>query len=164
MKMLQTGLRTVPDTNVLLAAEMSVGPTSPNVEYFDRWESGEFAVLFSHDTFLEYALKLREKNIPGERIKQVLRALLELGIEVFIEYYHLHVYPIDTDDIAFLVGAGKIVRRGGPPCPPVSAVTEIVPPRQDRRDTTTRTRSGSSTISALSWATKPHRKEPLTSD
>ncbi len=103
--MLKTGLRTVPDTNILLAAEMSGGPTSPNVEYFDRWESGEFTILFSQDTFLEYALKLREKNIPDERIKQVLRALLQLGIEVFIEHYHLPVYPVDTDDIAFLLCA-----------------------------------------------------------
>ncbi len=105
MKTVKTELRTVPDTNVLLAAEMSRGPASPNVEYFDRWEGGEFTILFSQDTLLEYGLKLREKNIPDGRIKQVLRALLQLGNEVFIGHYHVPVYPVDTDDIAFLLCA-----------------------------------------------------------
>ena len=101
----KTGLKTVPDTNVVLAAQMSGGPTSPNVEYLDRWERGEFEIFFSQDTLLEYALKLREKNIPEENVVQFLRALLQLGVETYIEHYHLPVYPVDTDDIGFLLCA-----------------------------------------------------------
>ena len=60
----KTSLRAVPDTNILLASEMSPGSTSPNREYFERWKADEFAVLFSEDTLLEYGKKLREKR-PG---------------------------------------------------------------------------------------------------
>ncbi len=100
-----TSLRTVPDTNVLLASEMSPSSTSANKEYFERWEHGDFVVLFSADTLLEYVRKLREKKLPEERIDVFLGALLTIGVEVSIEYYHLPSYPVDSDDIAFLLCA-----------------------------------------------------------
>ena len=100
-----TSLRTVPDTNILLAAEMSSSSSSPNREYFERWRRDEFSVLFSQDTLLEYIEKLQEKAISEETIKSFLRALLELGIEIDIAYYHLPAYPVDADDIAFLLCA-----------------------------------------------------------
>jgi predicted nucleic acid-binding protein len=43
-------LRTVPDTNVVLAAEISPGPKSPSAECFDRWKKREFLILYSEDT------------------------------------------------------------------------------------------------------------------
>jgi len=100
-----TSLKTVPDTNVLLASKLATGSGNPNREYFDRWEAGEFVILFSRDTLLEYIEKLREKSIPEELIKGFLSSLLDFGMEVHIEYFHLRSYPIDSDDIAFLLCA-----------------------------------------------------------
>lgn len=101
----KTSLRAVPDTNVLLASEMSANSTSPNRELFEHWKADEFAVLFTQDTLLEYTKKLREKGLPEKRTRVFLRALLALGVEVYVEYYHLPTYPVDADDIAFLLCA-----------------------------------------------------------
>lgn len=103
--MAKTSLRSVPDTNVLLASEMSPGAKSPNKEFFTRWRDGEFTVLFSPDTLLEYVKKLREKDLAEERVRIFLVALLETGVEIHIDYYHLPAYPVDSDDIAFLLCA-----------------------------------------------------------
>jgi len=101
----KTRLRTVPDTNILLASEISGHPSSPNKEFFTRWKADEFRVLFSRDTLYEYIKKLREKQVSEVSIKRFLVALLHLGTEVEIEFYHLPVYPQDADDIAFLLCA-----------------------------------------------------------
>jgi predicted nucleic acid-binding protein len=98
-------LRAVPDTNVVLASEMSSSSTSPNREFFERWRADEFSVLFSEDTLLEYVKKLREKSLPERAIRRLITAILNVGVEVFVEYYHLSVYPIDADDIAFVLWA-----------------------------------------------------------
>ncbi len=98
-------MKTVPDTNILLASRMRPGSSSPNREYFDRWKNGEFTVLYSPDTQHEYLKKLREKGLPEKTIRDFLRALLEAGAEVYIEFYHLPRYPVDSDDVAFLLCA-----------------------------------------------------------
>ncbi len=103
----QTSLRAVPDTNILLASELSPDSTSPNLEFFVRWKADEFVVLFSVDTLLEYTKKLRQKELPEERVRIFLGSLLALGIEVYIEFYHLPTYPVDSDDIAFLLCASN---------------------------------------------------------
>ncbi|MCP4204197.1 MAG: PIN domain-containing protein [bacterium] len=103
--MVTTTLRAVPDTNILLAAELSAGPSSPNRELFERWKAGAFTILFSQDTLLEYTEKLLEKAIPEAAIKDFLRSLVELGVEVYIAHFHMPVYPVDADDIAFLLCA-----------------------------------------------------------
>lgn len=100
-----TALRSVPDTNVLLAAKLSKGASSPNSEYLDRWEKREFTLLYSPDTYLEYVEKFIEKGLPEGVIKSFLRALMELGVEVFVEHYHLPAYPVDIDDVAFVLCA-----------------------------------------------------------
>ncbi|MCI0612853.1 hypothetical protein L0244_07670, partial [bacterium] len=64
---MKTSLRTVPDTNVVVAAQ-SANVTSPNREYFERWKNEEFALLFSDDTLSEYIEKLMERNVPKEII------------------------------------------------------------------------------------------------
>lgn len=101
----ETGLRSVPDTNVLLAAKMSKGVSSPNREYLERWSKGQFTLLYSPDTYLEYVEKLNEKDLPEAVIRSFMRALMELGVEVYVDHYHLPVYPVDVDDIAFLLCA-----------------------------------------------------------
>ena len=100
-----SSLKTVPDTNVVLASALRPGPASPNREYFERWKQNQFSILFSEDTLLEYIEKLREKGVSAETIKSFLVALLTLGVEVEIEFFHLPVYPVDTDDIAFVLCA-----------------------------------------------------------
>ena len=47
--------RAVFDTNVVLAAERSREPASPNREIMTRWRQGEFTLLYSTDIALEYA-------------------------------------------------------------------------------------------------------------
>jgi len=101
----KTPLRSVPDTNVLLASKVGAGPASPNREYFDRWERREFLILYSRDTLLEYIEKLLEKAIPEETVRGFLSSLFHIGEEVPIQYFHLRTYPIDADDIAFLLCA-----------------------------------------------------------
>ena len=103
--MAETSLRSVPDTNILLASQMRAGPTSPNREYFDRWRTDQFSVLYSWDTLREYIEKLRDKGISGQLVKGLVRNFVENGIRVPIEHFHLPVYPVDADDIAFLLCA-----------------------------------------------------------
>lgn len=102
---MKTSFKVVPDTNVIIAAEHRPSATSPNKEFLERWKTDEFEVLYSQDTLLEYIQKLREKKVSEASIKKLIRALFELGREVIIQFYHLPYYPIDADDIAFLLCA-----------------------------------------------------------
>lgn len=102
---MKTSFRVVPDTNVVIASQKSTSESSPNKEFIDRWQSGEFEILHSDDTLLEYVEKMRELKVPEEIIRKLIRAMLELGRHVRIEFYHLPVYPSDPDDIAFLLCA-----------------------------------------------------------
>jgi predicted nucleic acid-binding protein len=101
---MKTSLRTVPDTNVVVAAQ-SASVTSPNREYFERWKNEEFELLFSDDTLQEYIEKLVERNVPKEIIIQLVVAILELGTSTVIQFFHLAKYPVDPDDIAFILCA-----------------------------------------------------------
>lgn len=87
--------RAVLDTNVLLAANRSTHPTSPNVEILARWKRGEFVFLYSLDTLSEYAEKLLEHGIPTEEIERFLRSLAALGDVVPIVFFHFRHYPVD---------------------------------------------------------------------
>jgi predicted nucleic acid-binding protein len=102
---MKTFFRTVPDTNVVIASEKSKSELSPNKEFFVRWKNYEFQILYSDDTLLEYIEKMDEKNIPEEIIKKLIKSILKLGEYIQIIFYHLPVYPNDSDDIAFLLCA-----------------------------------------------------------
>lgn len=102
---MKTSFRVVPDTNVVIASEKSKSESSPNKEFFGRWRNNEFEILYSEDTLLEYIEKMRELNIPKEIIKKLIRALLELGKQISIVFFHLPLYPSDPDDISFLLCA-----------------------------------------------------------
>ena len=97
--------RVVPDTNIFIAAQKSKSLGSPNKEFFEHWQKTEFDLLYSEDTLLEYVEKLRELGIVEQTIKKLVQAILALGIEVQIVYFHLRHYPEDPDDIAFLLCA-----------------------------------------------------------
>ncbi|MCB0065421.1 MAG: putative toxin-antitoxin system toxin component, PIN family [Caldilineaceae bacterium] len=98
-------LRVVPDTNVLIAAQRSTSPTSPNKEFFQRWYHAQFDLLFSDDTLHEYVEKLAELGVTEQTIKKLVQAILVLGVEVEIVHFHLRYYPEDPDDIAFILCA-----------------------------------------------------------
>ena len=98
-------LRTVPDTNVIVAAHKSESETSPNKEYFSRWVKDEFEILYSRDTLLEYIEKLQEKKIPYEVIEKLYIGLRESGKRVEIQHFRLRKYPQDPDDISFVLCA-----------------------------------------------------------
>ncbi|MFQ5631941.1 MAG: hypothetical protein ACE5I1_24485 [bacterium] len=80
---MKTPLRTVPDTNVIVARQ-NASAKSPNQEYFKRWESGEFELLYADDTLREYNEKLLEKSVPRENIIQRVVAIQKLGIYISI--------------------------------------------------------------------------------
>jgi len=103
--MKKTTFKVVPDTNVFVAAEKSKHAASPNREFVNRWKNNEFEVLYSEDTLLEYISKLKEKGIDETTVRKLIQALFELARKVGIDFYHLPHYPVDSDDIAFLLCA-----------------------------------------------------------
>ena len=101
----KSGLWVVPDTNIIISSQLSNDQRSPNRDFIERWLNHEFIVLFSDDTKIEYAIKLREKNIPKEKIVALLANLARLGNNVVVTHYHLKYYPEDEDDICFVLCA-----------------------------------------------------------
>ena len=100
-----SALRAVLDTNVVLAAKRSKHPLSPNTEILDRWQSREFHFLFSLDTLPEYAEKLLERGIPAEEVVDFLRLVARHGELVTVMFFHFRHYPVDADDVMFLLCA-----------------------------------------------------------
>lgn len=98
-------LRAVLDTNVVLAAKRSVHPQSPNAEIITRWMAGEFVWLVSDDVVTEYTEKLLEKGIDPLKVEHFVADLLQYGEEVSIRFFHFQHYPVDMDDVAFLLVA-----------------------------------------------------------
>ena len=96
--------RTVPDTNVIIAAHKPSGK-SPNKEYIDKWLGDKFVLLYSKDTLCEYIEKLFDKKVPKDLVERFAMHLATLGEEVYIKYFHLRKYPIDEDDIPFVLCA-----------------------------------------------------------
>lgn len=98
--------RTVPDTNVVLSSQLSTNENSPNLEFFQRWERGEFDVLYSADTLNEYVIKLGDQGVPRQIIRQFVKQIRS-GELVLIKHFHQFPdrYPIDPDDIAFILCA-----------------------------------------------------------
>ncbi len=102
---MKTPFSVVPDTNVVLASQKSISKSSPNKEFFDRWRNDEFEILYSDDMLFEYIEKMRQLKLSKEIIKKMIRVMLELGRHISIVFYHLPLYPLDPDDIAFLLCA-----------------------------------------------------------
>jgi predicted nucleic acid-binding protein len=98
-------LRVVLDTNVVLAAKRSLHPRSPNAEIISRWVAGEFAWLVSEDVVTESAQKLLEKGIDPAKVESFVADLLQYGEEIPIRFFYFQHYPVDADDVAFLLVA-----------------------------------------------------------
>lgn len=98
-------LKTVPDTNVIIAGQKAKNIDSPNKDYFDLFINGEIDLLYSQDTLAEYIEKLYQKNVADDLIDQFLIAIIEIGKNVTIDAFHLIKYPQEFDDFAFLLCA-----------------------------------------------------------
>jgi putative PIN family toxin of toxin-antitoxin system len=98
-------IRAVLDTTVVVAAGKSPSNSSPNREIIDRWLEGQFILLVSRDTAAEYAVKLRERGVKDSLILAFVRQIALLAEVVTIKHFHFRHYPIDEDDIAFLLCA-----------------------------------------------------------
>lgn len=98
-------LRAVLDTNVILSAHRTRHPASPNAEILARWRRREFHFLYSLDTLAEYAEKLLEHGIPAVGIEEFIRLLARHGEAVTIVFFHFRHYPVDPDDVMFLLCA-----------------------------------------------------------
>lgn len=98
-------IRAVIDTNVVVASQRSTKPQSPNVEIITRWNAGDFDWLFTADIFEEYGEKLIELGVTPAKAIQLLAELDLGGVQIEIQFFHLHHYPVDADDTAFLLAA-----------------------------------------------------------
>lgn len=98
-------LRAVLDTNVLLPAKLSSHPTSPNGEIMDRWHRREFTFLHSLDTLAEYAEKLLHHGIPAAEVEAIILSVARHGELVAVVFFHFRHYPVDADDVMFLLCA-----------------------------------------------------------
>jgi putative PIN family toxin of toxin-antitoxin system len=98
-------IRAVLDTNVVLAAESSPNPNSPNREIVRRWLAGEFLLLVTDDLLAEYAEKLASLGKSPLQIEEFLSRILLLSEPVEIRFFHLRHYPSDPDDVLFLLCA-----------------------------------------------------------
>ncbi len=105
-------LRSVLDTNVVLASQRGQNPSGPNREIVRRWQAGEFTALYTEDIVMEYAEKLLEHGVPEAVIRLFLASIRVLGEKVSVQRFHLAVYPEDADDIAFFAWCGE---RAGEP-------------------------------------------------
>ena len=69
------------------------------------WKHGKINILFSEDILYEYIEKLSHKGVSEIFIKDLIKDLKFFGTFIEINFFHLHTYPKDTDDIAFVLCA-----------------------------------------------------------
>ena len=98
-------LRAVLDTNVVLAADHSTNPLSPNKEIIQRWANREFSWLVTEDIAAEYAEKLFEKGNDPVDVEAFITGLFLLADRIEIRFFHFRHYPVDPDDTIFLLCA-----------------------------------------------------------
>ena len=97
--------RVVLDTNVIVASHLTKSEDCPNHEIIQRWEQGQFVVLWSQDILSEYIDKLKEKGIAEELIIRFISQFIAYGEEAKIKFYHYEFYPEDAKDICFVLCA-----------------------------------------------------------
>ena len=89
-------LRTVLDSNVVLAADRASNPLSPNKEIINRWSLGEFIWLVTADIVAEYAEKLLDKGNAASEVEAFIAELFLLAECVEIRFFHFRHYPVDA--------------------------------------------------------------------
>ncbi len=92
-------IRAVLDTNVIIAALKSRNPSSPTRELLQRWENGEFELLYAADLRVEYAEKLAARQVDLRNAATFLDRLGQQGTFVpLIEADLTPRVPDDPDD------------------------------------------------------------------
>ncbi len=97
--------RAVLDTNTVVSGTLRPGPQSPHRHVLRLALRGCFQWLISDDILLEYIEKLAELGVPEAKLQQFTEQLLRLAEPVSIRSFHFRHYPVDPDDIAFLLAA-----------------------------------------------------------
>jgi len=98
-------IRAVLDTSVVVAAGRSKHPERRTREKLKRWLEREYVLLISEDIVAEYAEKLRDRGVEREKIVSFLTNVFLLAEEVDIRFFHFRHYPVDEEDISFLLCA-----------------------------------------------------------
>ncbi|MEE8391348.1 MAG: PIN domain-containing protein [Anaerolineae bacterium] len=92
-------IRAVLDTNVIVAALKSKNPSSPTRELLQRWENGEFELLYATDLRVEYAEKLVAKQVDPGKAATFLNRLGQRGTLISLSRANLIPrVPDDPDD------------------------------------------------------------------
>lgn len=97
--------RVVADSNVILAGRRARNPASPNLEFLQRWRSGEVLLLYNEQMLREYVRKLGEAGVDAAGLLEFATDVATVGSRVPTESFHLPKYPADADDIPFLLCA-----------------------------------------------------------
>jgi uncharacterized protein len=97
--------RTVLDTNTVISGILRPGPQSPHRALLRLGLVGCFQWLISDDILLEYIEKLIALGVPENKVQQFTEQLLRLAEPVAIRSFHFRHYPVDPDDVAFLLAA-----------------------------------------------------------
>ena len=97
--------RAVLDTNTVVSGTLRPGPHSPHRALLRLGLQGRFSWLLTDDILLEYIEKLVELGVPASTVQRFTEQLLQLAESVSIRSFHFHHYPVDPDDIAFLLAA-----------------------------------------------------------
>ncbi len=98
-------LRAVLDTNSVVSGILRPGLHSPHRQLLRLGLLRRFHWLVSDDVLLEYIEKLRDLGVPEARVQRFTEQLLCLAEPVVIRSFHFRHYPVDPDDIAFLLAA-----------------------------------------------------------
>jgi uncharacterized protein len=98
-------LRAVLDTNTVVSGTLRPGQNSPNRLILRIGLLKRFAWLITDDILLEYIEKLVELGVPEAKVQQFAEQLLRLAEPITIRSFHFRHYPVDPDDVAFLLAA-----------------------------------------------------------
>ncbi len=94
--MIETRLRAVFDTNIIIAALKSKNPNSPTIELLRLWQSGQFVLLYADKILNEYQEKLEAKRVDHATRITFLANLYALG--EYIELESTQIQPVVVDD------------------------------------------------------------------
>jgi uncharacterized protein len=100
--------RAVLDTNIIIAALKSKNPNSPNLELLERFQLGEFRLLYSDDMLLEYQEKFIARKINAELALRFLAELVVSGERVEVAPEQVKQVVIDDPDDDLVVACAVV--------------------------------------------------------
>lgn len=91
--------RAVFDTNIIIAALKSRSANSPSRELLQRWEAGEFDLLYSRDLQTEYEETAAARDIDPSRARGFFSALTVRGVLIEVRQITPVVVADPDDDV-----------------------------------------------------------------